>query len=114
MAEGCIFCSIVAGSVPATIVHETKYALAFRDINAMAPTHILVVPRRHVASMDELEPGEESVLTRMFEVARDVAKAEGLSDGYRVVINTGEDGGQTVGHLHLHLLGGRRMKWPPG
>ena len=113
MAENCLFCRIVKGEIPADIVAQTDGAIVFRDISPKAPIHILVVPREHVASLDEV--GDSVDLGGLLRFARDVAKQEGIAgSGYRVVINTGEDGGQTVDHLHFHVLGGRRMTWPPG
>lgn len=113
MNENCLFCRIVSGAIPADIVARTDDAIAFRDIGPKAPTHILVIPKEHVASLDEV--GEAMDLGALMRLAREVAKKEGIGgSGYRVVINTGDDGGQTVDHLHLHVLGGRRMTWPPG
>lgn len=113
MNENCLFCRIVKGEIPADIVARTDNAIAFRDISPKAPTHILVIPKDHVASLDEV--GDSMDLGNLMRLAREVAKQEGIgSSGYRVVINTGENGGQTVDHLHLHVLGGRRMTWPPG
>jgi len=109
----CLFCRIVRREIPAKIVHETPDALAFRDINPQAPQHILVIPRRHVANLNALD--DSALVGTLAAVATDVARKEGFADnGYRVVINTLADGGQTVDHLHLHVLGGRHMKWPPG
>ena len=109
----CLFCRIVAGEIPATKVAETEECLAFRDIGPQAPTHVLVIPKRHVGSLDELD--DAMMGAKLLAMARDVARSEGrAASGYRVVINTNEDGGQTVHHLHLHVLGGRHMKWPPG
>jgi histidine triad (HIT) family protein len=114
-SDACVFCRIVGGEIPARVVHEEKEILAFRDRNPQAPRHILVVPRRHVASMAELRDGDEGLAGRLLLAAREVAEAEGLVEGgYRVVVNHGADGGQTVHHLHLHLLGGRTRGWPPG
>src|SRR5579885_2737852 len=111
----CIFCEIVAGRVPAKIVYSSPGVTAFRDINPQAPTHLLVIPNRHIASTLEIGASEAILLGRLFEVANELARKEGIAEeGYRIVINTGPNGGQTVGHLHLHLLGGRRMTWPPG
>jgi histidine triad (HIT) family protein len=109
----CLFCRIVRGEIPAKIVNETPDTLAFRDINPQAPQHILVIPRRHVANLNTLD--DLSMIARLTEAAKAIAVHEGFADkGYRVVINTLADGGQTVDHLHLHLLGGRHMRWPPG
>jgi histidine triad (HIT) family protein len=115
MPDGCLFCRIVAGEIPATVVHETDETLAFRDINPRAPSHILVLPRRHIASLAELTPGEAGLAGRLLLVAGEIARQEGLAaKGYRVVSNVGEWGGQTVDHLHLHVMGGRAFDWPPG
>jgi histidine triad (HIT) family protein len=113
MAEGCLFCKIVRKEIPATIAAEDEYGLAFRDINPQAPVHVLVVPREHVASLNEA--ADPLLVGRMTALAARVARDEGLAErGYRVVINTNADAGQTVFHIHLHLLGGRRLGWPPG
>lgn len=109
----CLFCKIVRHEIPAKIVHETADTLAFRDVNPQAPQHILVIPRRHIANLNTLD--DPSVIARLTEAAKSIARHEGFADkGYRVVINTLADGGQTVDHLHLHLLGGRHLQWPPG
>lgn len=109
----CLFCRIVAGEIPAAKVAENDHCLAFRDIAPQAPVHVLVIPKRHLASLDEAE--DPALLGELLAMARQVARAEYLpAKGYRCVINTGGDGGQTVHHLHLHLLGGRRLTWPPG
>ena len=113
MPEDCLFCRIVRGEIPADTIARTDDAIVFRDINPRAPTHVLVIPKQHVSSLDEAS--DEIDLAGLMRLARDVAKTEGIAgSGYRIVINTGSDGGQTVGHLHLHVLGGRRMTWPPG
>ena len=111
--EPCLFCGIAAGTVPAAVVYRGPEVLAFRDIHPQAPVHLLVVPRRHWSGLDDPALPAEA-LGRLLQVARTLAGEEGLGAGYRVVINTGEDGGQTVGHLHLHVLGGRPLAWPPG
>ena len=109
----CLFCRIVSGELPATVVKKDDRYIAFRDLHPQAPTHILVVPREHVRSLNEAKDGE--VLGGLLAFARDIALAEGIStQGYRVVFNTNGNGGQTVFHLHAHILGGRAMKWPPG
>lgn len=111
----CIFCRIVAGDIPSTRVAATDRVYAFRDIEPAAPTHVLVVPREHVESADTLEPGHGDLLAELFATAREVAHAEGLGErGYRLVFNVGEDARNSVPHLHLHVLGGRPMGWPPG
>ncbi|MBI3761629.1 MAG: histidine triad nucleotide-binding protein [Chloroflexi bacterium] len=111
----CPFCRIVAGQVLATIVYKDDLVTAFRDINPQAPTHILLVPNHHVAGMNEFAEGDANALTAILLAAREIARKEGIADsGYRLVANQGRDAGQSVFHLHFHLLGGRRMKWPPG
>lgn len=110
----CLFCRIVAGEIPADRVLETDDVLALRDIEPQAPTHVLVVPKRHVPDVDSLEDEDAGLLAAMFAAVRRVAEAEGLASGYRVVTNVGAEAGQSVFHLHLHVLGGRAMRWPPG
>ncbi|MGB9145320.1 MAG: histidine triad nucleotide-binding protein [Acidobacteriaceae bacterium] len=110
----CIFCRIVAGEIPSKKVHEDEWVFAFHDIDPKAPTHILVIPRKHVASLAHAEAADEAVLGRLLAATARIAQDQGLSRGYRVVISTGPQGGQTVDHLHVHLLGGRQMHWPPG
>lgn len=110
----CIFCRIVAGEIPAKKVFEDEQVFAFHDIDPKAPTHILVIPKKHVASLAHAEAADEAVLGRLLATTARVAQEQGLSHGYRVVISTGPQGGQTVDHLHVHLLGGRQMHWPPG
>ena len=113
MADNCLFCRIARGEIPSTKVAETDDAIAFRDIDPKAPTHILVIPKQHVASLAEAT--DEAMLGSLMSLAAAIARSEGIEgSGYRVVINTGSNGGQTVDHLHLHLLGGRHMTWPPG
>jgi histidine triad (HIT) family protein len=115
MSIDCLFCKIVSGAIPADIVHRDEQVTAFRDIQPRAPTHILVVPNRHIASLDEAEQAEPSTLAALLRTAAAVARAAGVADGgYRVVANVGPDAGQSVAHLHLHVLGGRQMAWPPG
>lgn len=109
----CLFCSIVAGDVPADKVFESKNVVAFNDINPQAPVHILIIPKSHHTNVAELAEAESETLTEMFKVANQLASQKELN-GYRTVFNTGEDGGQTVFHAHLHLIGGRAMHWPPG
>jgi histidine triad (HIT) family protein len=113
VADDCLFCRIVRKEIPATIVAEDANCIAFRDINAKAPTHVLVIPRAHYASLNDVT--DPAVIAQMFDLGAKVAKAEGIAEsGFRAVINTNADGGQTVFHVHLHVLGGRRLKWPPG
>jgi histidine triad (HIT) family protein len=114
-AQDCLFCRIVDGGLPADIVYENDSLIAFRDINPKAPTHILLIPRRHVATMNDLQDGDESLVGDLFITAARIAADEGLADdGYRVVMNCNEAAGQSVFHIHLHLMGGRTMTWPPG
>jgi len=113
MAESCLFCRIVRKEIPATIVAETEHCVAFRDINPQAPTHILVIPREHVATLADTD--DPALVGRLALLAAELAQQEGIAEqGYRTVINSGRDAGQTVFHVHLHLLGGRHMSWPPG
>ncbi|MBE3589596.1 MAG: histidine triad nucleotide-binding protein [Firmicutes bacterium] len=110
----CLFCRIVAGELPARKVYEDEEVLAFRDIQPVAPVHVLVVPKRHLDGLAAAGAEDAPLLGRLLDAARRVAEAEGLAEGYRVVVNQGRHGGQSVGHLHLHVLGGRAMQWPPG
>ena len=110
----CLFCKIVDGTIPAKLVHQDDKCIAFSDINPQAPTHFLVVPRKHVASLAHNAGDHAALLGHLLVAAADIARAKGLAKGYRVVINTGPDGGQTVDHLHVHVLGGRHHTWPPG
>lgn len=110
----CLFCRIVTGDIPADVVERTDTTVAFRDISPVSPTHILVIPTTHVADLDAALAADPSIVSAVLAQASAIAAAEELSDGYRVVINTGRDGGQTVHHLHAHLLGGRHHTWPPG
>lgn len=112
MSSECLFCRIAEGSIPAEVVAETDNALAFRDINPQAPTHVLVIPRGHVESLNEAEDPE--MMGELVRLSREIASRERLENGWRWVTNVGGDGGQSVFHLHFHLLGGRRMNWPPG
>lgn len=113
--DNCIFCKIVSGEIPAAKIFEDDRAVVFRDINPQAPTHALVIPRQHVASLSEASETDEALLGHLLLVAARVARDEGLAaSGYRTVINTGAEAGQTVFHLHVHLLGGRSLTWPPG
>jgi histidine triad (HIT) family protein len=110
----CLFCRIVAGEVPATVVHEGPRTLAFRDVNPQAPTHVLVIPKDHHANAAELAAADPAYVGEVLAAAAEVAAQEGLDGGYRLVTNTGGDAGQSVDHLHVHLLGGRSLSWPPG
>ena len=111
----CLFCKIVAGRIPATLVHQDEDVVAFKDINAQAPLHLLVVPKRHIATLNDLTPDDDALVGSMFRVAAGLAKASGYDGrGYRTVFNTNRDAGQTVFHIHLHVLAGRPLSWPPG
>jgi histidine triad (HIT) family protein len=111
----CLFCRIVAGEVPADVLVETDHSLAFRDLNPQAPVHVLVVPKRHVDNAATVSHDDAEIAVDLLVTARQVAKDLGVSDsGYRLVFNVGDDAANTVGHLHLHVLGGRRFAWPPG
>ena len=113
MSAGCLFCRILSGQIPATLLAETEDCVAFRDIDPQAPIHVLVIPRKHLATLDELD--DPMLLGRMGLLLTQIAREEGIAEtGYRIVINTRADAGQSVPHLHAHLLGGRKMKWPPG
>lgn len=111
----CIFCKIAEKKIPSKIVHEDDKAVAFDDVNPQAPMHVLVIPRKHVASITELNEADAGLLGHLMLAGSKVAKQKGIAEGgYRIVVNTGKHGGQTVFHLHLHVLGGRPMHWPPG
>lgn len=113
MPESCLFCRIIGKEIPATIVAQNEHAVAFRDINPQAPVHVVIVPREHIPSLNEAK--DAATLGHLSLLAAQIAKAEGLSErGYRTVVNTNADAGQTVFHIHLHLIGGRPMAWPPG
>ena len=111
----CLFCKIIERQIPASIVYEDDRVLAFNDINPQAPTHVLLVPKRHIASLNELQPGDDQIVGEMVRRAAALAKERGIAErGFRTVFNTNREAGQTVFHIHLHLLGGRTMTWPPG
>ena len=113
--EDCLFCKMVAREVLSTIVYETEDVLGFKDIHPQAPVHLLFIPKTHVSGVEDMTPSHQGLLTSLVLAARHAARESGIADkGYRLVINSREDGGQTVPHLHVHLLGGRRMHWPPG
>lgn len=114
MSADCLFCKIAAGTIPVKRLYEDEQVLAFPDIAPQAPTHVLVIPKKHLSSHAHASAEDEALMGRLLSAAGEVARLSGLEGGYRMVVNTGEDGGQTVGHLHLHLLGGRVMGWPPG
>jgi histidine triad (HIT) family protein len=115
MSSDCLFCKIIAGDIPASRVFEDDVCIAFNDISPQAPTHLLIVPREHLESLDKARPEHQEALGHLLLIAGDLARKKGIaSEGYRVVINTNENGGQTVFHLHVHLLGGRAFSFPPG
>ncbi len=114
MADDCIFCRIARGDIRAQVVHSDEESVAFRDVNPQAPTHVLVVPRRHIESIAAMEDDDARLIGHLFAVAREVAREAGLDGGYRLVVNVGADAGQTVPHVHLHVIGGRPLDWPPG
>lgn len=114
MSEKTLFQKIADKEIPADLVHEDEFCIAFRDINPQAPTHILVVPRKPIPTLDDLEEEDAGLVGHLFLVAQQLARQEGLTEGYRTVFNCGEQAGQTVFHIHLHVLGGRQMNWPPG
>ena len=111
----CLFCKIAAGEIPSTKVYEDNLVYAFRDIEPQAPVHVLIIPKQHIASANEINDENCAIVGHIFKVAAEIAKNEGIAeDGYRIVTNIGENGGQTVKHLHYHMLGGRYLQWPPG
>ncbi|MGI9272300.1 MAG: histidine triad nucleotide-binding protein [Woeseiaceae bacterium] len=113
--DDCLFCKILAGDIPADIVFESDDAIAFRDVNPQAPTHVLIIPRKHIATINDLDASDATLVGQLYLAAKQIAQDEGIAeDGYRVVMNCNEAAGQTVFHMHLHLLGGRQMGWPPG
>lgn len=114
MADKTVFKKIIDREIPAKILHEDDHCLAFADTNPQAPTHLLVIPKKEIASIADLADSDQELIGHLFTVLRDLAQQNGLSEGYRIVVNTGPDAGQTVHHLHFHLLGGRPMGWPPG
>jgi histidine triad (HIT) family protein len=115
MATDCLFCKIIAGEIPSTEVYSDDDIYAFRDINPAAPTHLLVIPKKHLTDVNSTDAEDEALMGKLLLRANDIAAEQGLiDDGFRYVINTGSNGGQTVFHLHLHILGGRQLGWPPG
>jgi histidine triad (HIT) family protein len=112
---GCIFCDIIAGIKPAKVVYEDEYVLAFNDINSQAPVHILIIPKKHIATNLELKADENMLIGHLFQTANRIASEKGIAEsGFRLVMNCNRNAGQTVFHMHLHVLGGRVMRWPPG
>lgn len=113
--SNCLFCKILSGDIPADIVYESETAIAFRDINPQAPTHLVIIPRKHIATINDIVEEDEVLVGSLYSAAREIAAAEGIAeDGFRAVMNCNEGAGQTVFHIHLHLLGGRPLTWPPG
>ena len=110
----CLFCKIAAGEIPSNKIFEDDRVLAFYDIEPKAPVHFLVIPKTHISSVSDVDGSNSAVVARVFEIIAETAAKLGLSNGYRIVANTGSDGGQTVGHLHFHVLAGRQLAWPPG
>lgn len=111
----CLFCKFASGAIKPAVVYETEQVLAFQDINPQAPTHVLIIPKRHIATLNDLEPADAGLVGELFLAAREVARLGGVAgSGYRVTMNCGAGAGQSVFHIHLHLLGGRRFDWPPG
>jgi histidine triad (HIT) family protein len=110
----CVFCKIANGEIPSKKAYEDDKVLAFYDLDPQAPVHILIIPKEHIQSVEDITPQNSAIVAHIFEVAANLAKENHLTDGFRVVSNIGKDGGQSVPHLHFHLLGGRSMKWPPG
>lgn len=110
----CLFCKICAGEIPSTKVYENEYVYAFRDIDPQAPFHVIIIPKVHIASAAEINAENSAVIARIFEAAAEIAKQENLEKGFRIVNNCGEEGGQTVGHIHFHMLAKRNLSWPPG
>jgi histidine triad (HIT) family protein len=111
----CLFCGIVEGKIKANVIYQDDIAVAFKDIAPKAPAHVLIIPRKHIVSVSDIEDQDQPLIGRIFQVAAKLARVQGIADsGYRVVVNSGADAGQSVFHLHFHLLGGRQMSWPPG
>ena len=110
----CVFCKIAKGEIPSKKAYEDDKVLAFYDLDPQAPVHILIIPKEHIQSVEDITPQNSAIVAHIFEVAAKLAKENNLTEGFRVVSNVGRDGGQSVPHLHFHLLGGRSMKWPPG
>jgi histidine triad (HIT) family protein len=113
--ESCLFCRIIAGEIPGDLIHQDEHCVVIRDINPQAPTHVLVIPREHLESLDDASQRDEALLGHLLRIGARVANSEGHADGgYRAVINNGAEAGQSVFHLHVHVLAGRSMNWPPG
>ena len=114
MENDCIFCKIINGQIPADIVYQDDKILAFSDINPIAPVHILIIPKQHIKNVEQIDEKNADLIGYIFEKAGEIAKSKNLCDGYRVVVNTGKDAGQSVFHVHFHLIGGRQLAWPAG
>ncbi len=115
MPDDCLFCQIAAGDLPATLVLQNELAVAFEDVNPQAPMHVLIVPRKHIPTLNDLQAEDQALAAGLLTMARDIARERGFAaSGYRTVFNCNADAGQTVFHLHLHVLGGRKLSWPPG
>lgn len=113
--QDCLFCKILAGDIPADVIYESDSAIAFRDVNPKAPVHVLIIPRKHIATINDLDSSDAAMIGSMIMAAKEIAHEEGLADdGYRVVMNCNQAAGQSVFHIHLHMLGGRTLAWPPG
>lgn len=113
--QDCLFCKILDGEIPADIIYESESAIAFRDINPQAPTHVLIIPREHIATINDLDASDQDTVGSLYMAAQEIAREEGIAEsGYRAVMNCGEGAGQSVFHIHLHVLGGRPLGWPPG
>lgn len=113
--EDCIFCKIIKGDIPSKKIYEDDVVFCFEDINPAAPVHVLVIPKKHIKSLNEMSNEDSSIIAHIFSVSRDIAKKLNIDDnGYRIVMNCGKDGGQEVEHIHFHMLGGRNLSWPPG
>jgi histidine triad (HIT) family protein len=113
--ENCVFCKIIRGDIPCVKIYENDLLLSFRDISPEAPQHVLIIPKKHINNINELEVEDANLIAEVYLAAKDIAKTLGIDEtGYRIIANCGEDGGQTVKHIHFHRLGGRQMKWPPG
>lgn len=110
----CLFCKIINGEIPSQKVYEDERVLAFRDIEPQAPVHILIIPKTHITSAADINPSNSGIVSYIFEVAADIAREQGLDDGFRIVTNCGDNAGQSVKHLHFHLMGGRQFTWPAG
>jgi len=114
LVQNCLFCKIIAGEIPSQVVYEDDRVFAFKDIAPVAPVHVLLIPKKHISSLEDLSPEDAEIMGHIVVTAAKLAKELGLQKGYRVVSNCKEEGGQTVYHVHFHLIGGRKMQWPPG